>query len=470
MKKILLSWVGFADFENNTAVVSERSPNLNFHQQNTKDYDKHVLLVAAKDSVEEREWIKAMRLKTELQKEFKQIEFLITSVSIVNAFDLPSLYSGVEEVIDNYAKEEVDIIFTIGSSMMSLVWYMLHTEKGINTRLIQGIEPKWLPKDQKQFSPIEIKRKEVGIIEVKYEDTENSFAYKITRSIDKIYNDARSIAKYDPITTLIVGESGSGKEHLAKKIHQESVRTNNKFIAVNCSSLSDELLESRLFGSVKGSFTGSQRDTVGFFAEADKGTIFLDEIGDITPYMQQSLLRVLQEGTMIRVGDTKEIKVDVRVIAATNKNLLDEIDKGVFREDLYYRVNETVLYLPSLEERGYDEIKELVIHFINRFEKLFQKKLKFNNKVLDLLACYTYPGNVRQLKSIIKNLYIFNENTVGEEKVKILLKKQDTNEVIDLEKMKKIHINKIYKRHNYKKQKTADALGVSLNTLKKYIL
>ncbi len=469
MEKILLSWIAYADFENNTTVVSKRSPNFNFHQQSHEKYDKHLLLVAAKSDIENREWVRAMKLKSELQKEFSNITFMIIPVSIVNAFDLPSIYNSVEEILNDYSKDEIDIIFTIGSSMMSLVWYMLHSEKGINTRLIQGIEPKWLPPGQKQFSSISIERKDIGIISLKYSNQENDSDYKLTKSIDEIYEKARTIAQYDPVTTLIIGDSGSSKEHLAKTIHQYSKRNNHKFIAVNCSSLSDELLESRLFGSVKGAFTGSTRDTTGFFQEADKGTLFLDEIGDITPYMQQSLLRVLQEGTIIRVGDTKEIKIDVRVIAATNKKLLEEVDNDNFREDLYYRINETELYIPSLKERGYEEIKELVIHFIEKSEKTFQKKIKFSGKSLDLLSSYSYPGNVRQMKAIIKNLFIFNDKKVDENVINKLLKTNKSKESINLEDVKRNHINKIYKHFNYKKQKTADALGVSLNTLKKYI-
>ncbi len=470
MKRILMSWVAFADFkEKGSNELSEQSPNLDFHKENKKKYDMHILLIEAENDVDDKEWRRAMNLKSTLEKTHRNISFKAEPVSIKSAFDLPSIYRGVENILKKYSKDEVDIIFTIGSTMMSLVWYMLHSEKGINTHLIQGIAPFWLPEGKKQFSPVIIERKDVGIIGLEYPDKVIPTEHKITKSIDKIYQKARIIAKHDPVTTLITGESGSGKEDLAKTIHQYSKRNNNRFVVVNCSSLSDQLLESRLFGSVKGSFTGSTKDTIGFFQEADKGTIFLDEIGDVTPYMQQSLLRVLQEGTIIRVGDTKEVKVDVRVISATNKDLLEEVKNKRFREDLYYRLNETEVHILSLRERGYDEIKELVSHFIEIIGNLFHKKLKFPAKVLDILAGYSYPGNVRQLQAVIKNIFIFNENTVDIKMVEELIKFKKLDTSLLLEDVKKEHINKSYQHFNYRKEKTAKALGITINTLKKYL-
>ena len=209
-------------------------------------------------------------------------------------------------------------------------------------------------------------------------------------------------------SVLIRGESGTGKELIAQAIHVAGERKEKPFVAVNCAALNENLLESELFGHEKGSFTGADRQRRGRFEMADGGTMFLDEIGDITPATQVKLLRVLQEQQFERVGGSESINVDVRVLAATNKNLEDAIKNGTFREDLFYRLNVVTIDVPPLR-RHRDDIPPLLDHYLHRFAKESKrKKLAFSKEAWEKLLRYDYPGNVRELENIVQRAVIMS--------------------------------------------------------------
>jgi transcriptional regulator with PAS, ATPase and Fis domain len=216
-------------------------------------------------------------------------------------------------------------------------------------------------------------------------------------------------------TILVTGESGSGKELVADLIHKHSSRNGKPYLKFNCASVTESLLESDLFGYEKGAFTGANAQRKGKFEIADSGTIFLDEIGDISPKMQSSLLRVLQNGEIIRVGATHPIKVNVRVIAATNADLYKAVEEKRFRKDLFYRLNVINLHLPPLRERK-DDIVLLITHFIKKYRKAFNKDIKFLPKqVLDKLLQYEWPGNIRELENAIQRAILLSKNdTISE--------------------------------------------------------
>ncbi|MBI5682597.1 MAG: sigma 54-interacting transcriptional regulator [Deltaproteobacteria bacterium] len=221
----------------------------------------------------------------------------------------------------------------------------------------------------------------------------------------EIYELLREVAP-TKTTVLIEGESGTGKELIANAIHNASPRKDKSFIKVNCAALAEGVLESELFGHVKGAFTGAIADKPGRFEMANGGTIFLDEIGDITQHTQVKLLRVLQESTFERVGGTKTIKVDVRLITATNKNLKTLVEEGKFREDLYYRLKVMPVTLPPLRERK-DDIPLLVSHFITRFNKDMGKNISgISPSAMEILMAYNYPGNIRELEHIIEHGFV----------------------------------------------------------------
>jgi Nif-specific regulatory protein len=210
-----------------------------------------------------------------------------------------------------------------------------------------------------------------------------------------------------PATVLILGESGTGKELIARALHYNSRFKDQPYIALFCGSLPESLLESELFGHKQGAFTGAMHDKKGLFEEADRGTIFLDEIGDITPKIQTSLLRVLQEREVRRLGETKVRKIEVRVIAATNKNLQEEVKAGRFREDLFYRLNVVSLHMPALRHRGNDVIL-LAQHFLDRAVSRNNRAISgFAQEAIDSMLAHDWPGNVRELENTIERAVLF---------------------------------------------------------------
>lgn len=237
----------------------------------------------------------------------------------------------------------------------------------------------------------------------------HSFAGIISQSaaMEGVLSTAARVAQ-SSASVLIRGESGTGKELIAKAIHYASSRKDRPFVAVNCAALNDNLLESELFGHEKGAFTGADRQRQGRFELANGGTLFLDEIGDISPATQVKLLRALQEQQFERVGGSETIQVDVRVIAATNKDLADAISKGTFREDLFYRLNVVPVDIPPLRKRR-EDIAPLLEHSLQRFAKENRrKKLSFSREAWDLLLRYDYPGNVRELENLVQRAVILS--------------------------------------------------------------
>lgn len=211
-------------------------------------------------------------------------------------------------------------------------------------------------------------------------------------------------------TVLITGESGTGKELVAKALHYNSSRRERPFVALNCAALPETLIESELFGHEKGSFTDATARRVGQFELANTGTLFLDEIGDLSPITQAKLLRVIQEREFTRIGGVQPIKVDVRIVAATNKNLDDLVRKGLFREDLYYRINVISLYLPPLRERP-EDIPLIANHFLEkRLEEAQRPPIEFGKEALELLTRYPWPGNVRELENFIEQAFIWSQH------------------------------------------------------------
>jgi transcriptional regulator with PAS, ATPase and Fis domain len=228
--------------------------------------------------------------------------------------------------------------------------------------------------------------------------------------MQQVYGLIENLAEVDT-TVLVTGESGTGKELVAEALHCRSPRRNGPLIKVNCAALPDNLLESELFGHVKGSFTGAIKDKSGRFQLAHRGTIFLDEIGDISPALQVRLLRVLQNKEIERVGSSQPIPVDVRIVAATNSNLLEKVRRGEFREDLYYRLRVVEIPLPPLRARR-EDIPLLVEHFIGRFNERFGRRIDaVSTEVLAVFTAYAWPGNIRELQHAIEHAFVVCRQT-----------------------------------------------------------
>ncbi len=229
-----------------------------------------------------------------------------------------------------------------------------------------------------------------------------------SRPMKEVFKKIAEVAKHETATVLITGESGTGKEVAARAIHNLSPRKDRPFIDINCGSLPYNLLESELFGHEKGAFTDAKSRKTGLLEEANGGTLFLDEIGDMDMNLQVKLLRVLEERKLRRLGSTRNIDIDVRIIAATNKDLKEAINTREFREDLYYRLNVFPIYLPPLRERR-DDIPPLLNFFLSRFNAEFKKNInEISKDALDLFRSYSWPGNIRELKNMVERICIMN--------------------------------------------------------------
>ena len=227
----------------------------------------------------------------------------------------------------------------------------------------------------------------------------------------QVYDQVTKVARSNA-TVLLRGESGTGKELIAHSLHYNSLRSKKPFIKVNCAALPETLIEAELFGHEKGAFTGADKRKKGRFEMADGGTLFLDEIGDLPPQTQIKLLRVLQEREFERLGGTETLKVNVRLITATNKNLEEEIANGNFREDLYYRLNVFTIFLPALRERKAD-ILLFAEHFLAKYEREHNKEIKrISTPAIDMLTSYHFPGNVRELENAIERAVLVCDEQV----------------------------------------------------------
>lgn len=277
------------------------------------------------------------------------------------------------------------------------------------------------------------------------------------------------------LTVLIFGESGTGKELIARAIHNNSDRRKKPWVPVNCAGISEGILESELFGHVRGSFTNAHADRRGFFEEADGGTIFLDEIGDMAPAMQSKLLRVLENGDVMRVGSSKPIKVDVRVVAATNKDLKEAVEKKAFREDLFFRVNQADINLLPLRDRR-EDILPLVYHFLQRANELHNKNIqRITPEAMRLLHNYNWPGNVRELQNVVNQMTVFCE--ADEIDVRDLPATPPINATTDivpvkprpfnvtLRELEMMAIQHALAQHKGNREKAAKQLGIGARTL-----
>jgi two-component system, NtrC family, response regulator PilR len=300
-----------------------------------------------------------------------------------------------------------------------------------------------------------------------------------SKEMIKVFNTIKKVAE-TKTNVLILGESGTGKELVAKAIHENSTRKNMPFMAINCGGVPENLLESEFFGYMKGAFTGAYSDKPGLFEVARGGTIFLDEIGDLSQLLQVKLLRVVQEKTFRRVGGSEDIRVDVRIISATNRDLLAKVKDGTFREDLYYRLNVIPIQLPPLRKRP-EDIPILTTFFIEKYSTEFSKEVKtISTYALELLMDYPFPGNIRELENIMERSVALETSNIILPENLILSGSMERNLLDEEEPIPEggIHLNdelarferrlieKALKKVNGSRSKTAELLHVTIDSLK----
>jgi two-component system, NtrC family, response regulator PilR len=299
------------------------------------------------------------------------------------------------------------------------------------------------------------------------------------REMQKIYTTIKKVADTQA-NILILGESGTGKELVARAIHENSSRAKMPFVVINCGGIPENLLESELFGYMKGSFTGAYADRQGLFEMARGGTIFLDEIGELPSVLQVKLLRVVQEKTFRRIGGAEDIKVDVRIISATNQNLEEKVKKREFREDLYFRLNVIPIHVPPLRERK-EDISLLTKHFIEKYAREFDKEIRtISSYAMELLMDYAFPGNIRELENIIErsiamessniilpeNLLLLPNAAEGKPDIHIEIPDKGINLNEELEKIEKKFIEKALQKAKGSKTRAGELLQVTFDSLR----
>jgi transcriptional regulator with PAS, ATPase and Fis domain len=290
-------------------------------------------------------------------------------------------------------------------------------------------------------------------------------------SMREVYRRIEKVAATD-ISVLVTGETGTGKEVVAREIHRRSPRASGPFVAVNCGAIPEALLESELFGHVKGSFTGAVATRIGKFQAAHGGTLFLDEIGDMPPGLQVKILRALQERSVTKVGEARPEAVDLRVVAATHRVLEDEIRKGTFREDLYYRLNVVAIELPPLRERG-EDVVVLAKYFLQRYGKEFGQRVRgFTPGALVAMRKYAWPGNIRELENRVKKAVVLADRALVSAE-DLDLRPEVLEPILPLaqakEEFQKRYINEVLERNAGNRTKTAKDLGVDPRTVFRHL-
>lgn len=328
--------------------------------------------------------------------------------------------------------------------------------------------------DNDKIIPLVYKAAEKALLQLRVFNLESritgKYSFKNILGHSKLITSAIDLAKKvapTDTTVLLLGETGTGKEIFAQSIHYESERRLQPFVAINCSSFSPELLESELFGHKAGSFTGALKDKKGLFEEADTGTMFLDEIGEMSLELQAKLLRVLESRSFIKIGDTKTTRVNVRILAATNRDLQKEADAGRFRLDLFYRLSVFTITLPSLNDRKAD-IPVIAKYYLKQFAAKTNKHIeRMTDDFLHFITQHYWKGNVRELKNVIERVVILAEkDTIGVELLPIEFRTVHVDaEALDLESIEKQHIYKVLSHTHGNKTEAARLLNIGLTTL-----
>lgn len=456
--RILISWPATEnDFLQNNE-VNTKGPTFDLHQSHFyNNYDRHIL-VFTPDTKR-----KITALTQSLKNTFGNREIVHAEIDIDPYADMVDIKSALSPTLLELKEHQLSFFISPGSSTMKLAWLLCHLELKLNSQLVQlikkedtrlGVSSELQVLDKVQNNTgAELLRKEI--------DFQTKKGIHDLAVLQPIYRKALQLAQVEHIPVLILGESGTGKELLAQYIHANSSRRKNNFEPFNSSAFTDEILESRLFGHVAGSFTGAVREQKGIFEKATKGTVFLDEIGDISPKMQQNLLRVIEYKEISPIGGNTK-KVNTRVILATHRDLTAKVAEGSFRKDLFFRINISPLVLPPLAIYPRKDFLKL-LNFLNvKQQEVFKRKLKlkFGKQALEQLYNYHFPGNIRELENIIIRLYLHEPKPQIDQIPNQYFISQISNHN-SLEWVKRQHINHILKLCDGNKTQAAKILGIS---------
>jgi len=508
MAKILLSWLAtFNDFVDSSLEVKTDGPHYGLYEtyfkQTHKDFDfeHHILFHSESPHATTRVAQKALAMARTLKNDFREVNTVVThheeykshkekmgvvaDIEIVCAglkdiIDLEEIYNLLRKFLQHprFQGHELYFLCGTGTAAMQTAFILAHQNIDNFESSLVFLEP------QRQGVQFE------GTVKVVQNDilkvSDPSAAYFIKQGstkkntqkptdtllkgteTKKVFDNAAAIASsHQEVDFLILGETGVGKEVLARHIHDYS-GVKGEFTPVNCAAITETLLQSELFGHIQGAFTDATRDRTGYFEKAKNGTVFLDEIGDISPKMQVALLRVLQERKITKVGSSEEIPVKVNVIAATNRDLEEMVEQGTFREDLYYRLAVVPLEVPPLRERSQKELEKLIAYFIDQYPRA--KRISFHKKALQKISQYEFSGNIRELKHLIEQLVLTATNPeikLQELPPKIRYGKYKVKYLGEYVLAK--HIYDVHQACQRNNTQTAKKVGKSVNGMKTYL-
>lgn len=479
MSRLLVSWIAtIRDFLKNEqggfGGINPQGPTSNFHQHyfESERLEQHILLYS-----DTRQENYATHLVAHLRREYPGRAIRAELLPLTDIIDLNEVKTKVETWLVAHREHEIAIFFSPGASIMQVAWYVCHTTLNLDTRLLQTRDAKFVKDGWQGLMEIVVERSQVTVSAIIGQQLLDEpvahdapvAGHLITPVLRTVYRRAYLVAKADDVTVLIRGESGTGKEQLARYVHEQSARAGQPYLVLNCAALTDSLLESRLFGHKKGAFTGADRDVKGLFEQADGGTIFLDEIGDISPAVQMALLRVLQEKEIQPLGGSPR-KVNVRVVAATNATLEDCCRQGRFRWDLYYRLAVAELELPTLRTWPRSEREALLDHLIATRSRALKRPalLRLAAATRQLLLGYPFQGNIRELENLLTTVYVFSE---GQELVqptdlpRRLREPAPAEHSLRLADVEREHLLRVMDLKNQVKRQAALALDIDERTL-----
>lgn len=482
MKNVLVSWLDYRyDFDKDRPhVPAVNGMTWRLHRYYIPQYncDRHYLL-SMKASQSEDVQMTAMLQR--LSKDFPLHRITPVFMNIPDPIDLARIKGAVEPFLLSLredSKVRVNIFYNAGYQMMQLAWTLccLTTCSGF-TRLFHMRKPEFTESGKPEILEIDLTKQQstqaYGLL-MHARGESRSTDTCITSAMQSAYKRAEQVASLPYFPALITGPSGSGKEQIARYIHGLSGQ--GKFVAVNCAAMPDELLRAELFGYKKGAFTGATENRIGYFEAAEGGTLFLDEIGDASPILQQSLLRVLQDGTIVPLGDTRPRKVNVRIIAATHRDLLHMTAQGKFRDDLYYRLNPAPIRLPAWADLPEEDRRQLFSFLLEQQARKLNHGRTINilPEAADFIIRCNFPGNIRQLQNLIAGLYVFYRHEPRVTLQMVLHEIQSTPTAADvssstgwsMEEIEREHIRKALRHFGNNLSQTSKALGISLNTLK----
>lgn len=470
--RIIVSWLAwYHDFliDPDTRTIqgiSPEGPNVVLHRSGfLRDYDRHLLLTSPPGNA------RIERLEQYLLREGGGHALQVHEVQLHSIFDLQEIKAVAEDALRPYQQDKIDLLFSTGTTPMRSAWLLIHLEaNGFDTRLVQSLDTE-MGQGQPGLQRLSIRGSYINQRLEAFADAERRGPGDpcVPPTLRSIYDEAAEVARTPRLPILIQGPSGAGKEQLARHLHRESARRGRSFVPVNCAAFGAELLESRLFGYAKGAFTGAKETRKGFFDAADGGILFLDEIGDISPYMQQTLLRVLQEGRFQRVGGTEEIAVDVRLIAASNRDLYARCEAGQFRWDLYYRLAGIELHLPAWAELPQADRAQFIDHFLALCATQVEQRspLQLDDAVRGWLLSYQMPGNLRELQHLITRLYVYAQGRARWADLQRAIRHRPGPDRLTLEQAEADHIRRVFDAHGGNVSQTAAALGIERSTLRK---